>query len=73
MKTRTIYRFFGDNGEIYGSGDSSAEAVLDAENTIGEPLTSEDGTLNCGYVLEVEQEQDRDTGEWCDTDEGLTL
>ena len=69
MKTRTIYRFYGDNDEIYGSGDSSAEAFLDAESTLGEPLTKEDGTLNCGYMLEVEQEQDEDTGEWCDSSE----
>lgn len=66
IATRTVFRFFGHNEVVYGHGETRAEAVNDAMATLGEPMMTQAAIDENGYIVEVEQRQDPDNGEWID-------
>lgn len=66
IATRNEYRFTGHNEVVYGRGRTEIEAIDDARATLGEPMTNADDLDENGYIVEVEQRQDPDTGEWID-------
>ncbi|HDR9169527.1 TPA: hypothetical protein QDB40_003524 [Burkholderia vietnamiensis] len=66
ISTRNEYRFTGHNEVVYGRGLTDIEAIRDAEGRIGETMFTQADIDANGYVVEVEQRQDPDTGEWID-------
>ena len=65
--TRTEFRAFDDNAICRGRGASIAAATADMAETIGESLKDRENPEGVEwYVLAFEQEQDEETGEWCD-------
>jgi hypothetical protein len=64
--TRNEYRFTGHDGKVYGQGLTELAAIDDARATLGEPMMTQADIDENGYVVEVEQRQDPDTGEWID-------
>jgi len=66
IATRTAYRFVGHNDVVYGHGETRIEALNDARATLGEPMMTQADINENGYVVEVEQRQDPDNGEWID-------
>lgn len=66
IRTRTEFRFTGHNEVVYGYGETWAEAVKDAAERLAEPMMTRADADENGYVVEVEQRQDPDSGEWID-------
>ncbi|MFM0594011.1 hypothetical protein [Paraburkholderia dilworthii] len=66
IATRIEFRFTGHNEVVYGHGLTEIEAIRDAEGRIGETIFTQDDIDANGYVVEVEQRQDPDNGEWID-------
>ncbi|HDR9028610.1 TPA: hypothetical protein QDB14_002807 [Burkholderia vietnamiensis] len=66
IRTCTEFRFVGHNEVVYGRGPTLVEAVRDAEGHIGEPMMTQAAIDENGYIVEVEQRQDPDNGEWID-------
>ncbi|KVS42076.1 MULTISPECIES: hypothetical protein [Burkholderiaceae] len=66
IATRTVFRFVGHNEVVAGHGETRIEAIDDARATLGEPMMTQADVDENGYVVEVEQRQDPDTGEWID-------
>ncbi|MBI0326945.1 hypothetical protein [Burkholderia plantarii] len=66
IRTRTEFRFTGHNEVVYGRGLTLVEAVRDAEGHIGETMFTQEAIDENGYIVEVEQRQDPDNGEWID-------
>ena len=66
IATRTEYRFTGHNEVVYGHGETRIEAIDDARATLGEPMMTQADIDENGYIIEVEQRQDTDNGEWID-------
>ena len=64
--TRNEYRFTGHDGKVYGQGLTELAAIDDARATLGEPMSNAEELDANGYIVEVEQRQDPDTGEWTD-------
>ncbi|HDR9206720.1 TPA: hypothetical protein QDB18_001786 [Burkholderia vietnamiensis] len=63
---RTEFRFVGHDLVVYGRGPTLVEAVRDAEGHIGETMFTQEAIDENGFVVEVEQRQDPDNGEWID-------
>lgn len=66
IATRTEFRFTGHNEVVYGRGLTDIEAIDDARATLGEPMMTQADIDENGYVVEVEQREDPDNGEWID-------
>ncbi|SDG95505.1 hypothetical protein SAMN05216466_106174 [Paraburkholderia phenazinium] len=66
IETRTKFRFVGHNEVVYGHGETRIEALDDARATLGEPMMTQADIDENGYIVEVEQQRDADTGEWTD-------
>lgn len=63
---RTVFRFIGHNDVVYGQGETNIDALDDARSKLGEPMMTQADVDANGYVVEVDQQQDPDTGEWTD-------
>lgn len=65
-ETRIEFRFTGHNDVVYGRGETRIEVLDDARTRLGEPMMTQADIDENGYVVEVEQRQDPDNGEWID-------
>lgn len=63
---RIEFRFVGHNTVVYGRGPTHIDAIRDAEGRIGETMFTQDDIDANGWIVEVEQRRDTDTGEWID-------